>query len=861
MARMFLVDGSNHAFRVQFALPPRHTHDGFPTRVLYGFTLLFQKMLRTWQPDYVVVAFDAGGNFRNEIYPDYKGHRPDMPEDLREQWPHLPGLVEAFGYKAIMLEGYEADDVLGTLAKRFAGPDMEVFLVTSDKDFCQLVDDNIQMLDEAKGVVIDEDGVVEKLGVPANRVIDMLALAGDSSDNIPGITKVGPKTAAKLLDAHGDLEGVLAAAAAGKIKGKTGERLVSEADNARLSYTLATIHTEVPLDLDLEAITPRGLQEVDLHDLFDRWEFGLVARKLFPDREVQGVGDFQVAAKDDGAAGALARFEKGEAPHVALRLSDASPPEFLGIAIAAEEGDAAYVPLADAGLRERVLKALSNPDVPKVMHGAKAVYRAMQAHGLALRGVQDDLRILDYVLAAHRRTHGLDDLSTRHLGHTLGTTAAQASDPDAARTAEQASVIARVLPKLSSRLDDGQAAIYRELELPLTPVLARMEAAGICLDVARIDAVSEELGERLEALEAECHELAGKPFSIRSRHELRDILFEDLGLTPSKKVSDGWSTASSVLEKLVDEHALPGKVLEYRSLDKLRSTYLLKLPDYVAEDGRVHTTLHQAVAATGRLSSADPNMQNIPVRSKEGQRIRACFVPEQGCRFLSADYSQVELRVLAHFSEDPVLIEGFRNGEDIHKRTAVELFGVDPRLVSIAQRSAAKAINFGLLYGMSAFRLGNDLSIPQKEAQKHMDAYFARMPAVKGWIEATKEGARSDGYVTTAYGRRRIIPEIHASSWTERAAAEREAVNTVIQGTAADIIKRAMLKVAAALDASDLTAKMILQVHDELLFEVPEAEVDALTALVTEAMCAAADLKVPLVVNTSVGEDWQQAHG
>ncbi len=849
MARMLLIDGSNHAFRVQFALPPRHATDGFPTRVLYGFLLLFQKMLRTYRPDYVCVSFDTGGNFREELYPDYKGHRPETPADLKQQWPFLGPLVEAFGYKVIMTEGYEADDVLGTLAKRFGGPDCEVFLVTGDKDFCQLVDDHIRILDEAKNLTIDHDGVVEKFGVPPNQVIDVLGLMGDASDNVPGVSKVGPKTATKLVQDFGSLEGALEAAAKGLVKGKTGENLVTDAEIARLSKRLVTIALDVPLDVTLEDLRPQPLHEAELRAMFDRWEFGAAARKLLPDTTEPEAAE----RVDLTPQAALEAWAKGTVRAV-LPVWEAD--ELAGVALANEEGAAAYVPLDDLMVRGTVLSLFGRADVPKVGYGVQADVRRLQAHHVAVAGVAGDVRLLDQLLASHRRSHDLGEQAVRHLGTALRTT----EDP-IADAIERVSAIGRLEARLLPRLEDGLRHVYDTIELPLVPVLARMEAAGIRLDTERIGAVETEIVARLGEVEASCHEAAGKVFNLRSRHELRDVLFDDLKLPAGKKLKDGFSTAADVLEKLADLHPLPGLVLEYRELDKLRGTYLSKLPEYVAADGRIHTTLHAIGAATGRLSSADPNLQNIPIRTREGRRIRGCFVPDAGHVFLSADYSQIELRILAHVTQDEVLIDGFARGEDIHKRTAVQVFGADPDAVTVAERSAAKAINFGLLYGMSAFRLGSDLQISREQAQRWMDAYFESMPRVRAWIEATKESCREKGYVDTIYGRRRLLPEIHSSQFVERAAAEREAVNTVIQGTAADIVKLAMIDVDGALRDGGLSARMVLQVHDELLLEVPVSEVDAVRSLVAARMSGAASLAVPLEVQTAVGRSWDEAHG
>lgn len=871
MKRMFLIDGSNHAFRAHFALPPRHASDGFPTRVLYGFTLLFQKMLRTWKPDYVVVSFDTGKNFRNDIFPDYKGHRPEMPEDLRQQWPYLPQLVEAFGYRCISLPGWEADDVLGTLAKKFGDEDLEIFLVTSDKDFCQLVDDNIRVLDDPKNKIYDEDAVEEKFGVRPDQIIDMLALAGDSSDNIPGITKVGPKTAAKYLKLYDTMEGVLQAAVDGKIKGKTGERLVNEADNARLSFELATIRLDVPIDDELTDLAPREPDAETLRTLFDQWEFGRVARKLLPDQvTVDYSRGSLVSSKDYGKVRDGVR--SGVYSSLVPVLSEEGT--LSAIAFGGKEG-AAVVSVLDAEGGALVSELLSDPKVSLNVYGLKALGRILRqlkgpnsgqlamfsAAPVTIAADLHDLRLVDYVLAAHRRTHGLADIVSRTLGHTLGSVVNESLTPAQSAAAEQANTLADAAAKLRPKLTDGMAWIYDKVERPLVPILRTMEDEGIALDVEALATVEVDIKQRLAVIREEAYELAGKTFNIRSRHELRDVLFEDLKLPPSKKVKDGWSTASGVLEKLVPLHPLPAKILEYRSLEKLRSTYLTKLPTFRKDDGRIHSTFNQAVTATGRLSSVDPNLQNIPVRTFEGRRIREAFVPAPGCVFLSADYSQVELRVLAHFAQDPVLLESFRSGEDIHTRTAREIFGLGDEEVSLAQRSAAKAINFGLLYGMSAFRLAGDLDISREEASSYMEEYFARMPRVRGWIEETKAQAHKDGAVETLFGRRRIIPEIHSKAFQERSGAEREAVNTRIQGTAADLIKLAMIRVDKALNARSGNAKMLLQVHDEILLEVPVSELDEVKDLVKTEMEAAGALDVPLLVNLSTGDNWNQAHG
>ncbi len=878
---MILVDGSNHAFRVQFALPPMTASDGFPTRALYGFTTLFAKILRVNRPDYVVVSFDKGKTFRHELFPDYKGHRPDMPEDLAQQWPYFQELVEAFGCPVLHVAGFEADDVLGTLAARFAGPDLDVYIVTGDKDFGQVVGQHVKVLDLMKNVEIGPAEVEAQWGVGPEKVIDALALCGDSSDNIPGIPGIGPKKAAQYLQKYGDVEGVIANAKA--IGGKTGERIVEHAEDARLSRVLATIRLDVPLDVTLDDLAPKGMQDEKLRGLFDRWEFGAVARRLLGSAAQVDTSAYRAVLTADqidalvGALRAAGRFAVGVEAHGA----DPSTADVLGLAFCWGEQDAAYLPLRRRAADQlgpdealaRIAEVLADPAIGKTGHDLKAVGHLLSRKGVALAGVDGDVMLLDYCLAAHEKSHALDTLAQRFLGHTMSTYQQdvarteglffdQIDLEDATRYAAETPHVAWLLErKLSEKLEAGPRSVYETIELPLVPLLSAMEDAGIRVDLDVLSAARDAVHRQTEGLAEACFVAAGREFNLNSRHELRDLLFEELGLPAGKKVKDGYSTDSSVLEKLVDVHPLPGLILEHRRLTKLLSTYLDALPAAVRPDGRIHTTFNQAVAATGRLSSNDPNLQNIPIRTEDGRRIRDAFVPDPGCVFLSADYSQIELRVLAHYCGEGPLVDSFTAGEDIHRRTASEVFGTAPDAVTSAQRSAAKAINFGLIYGMSAFRLGNDLQISQKEAQRYMDEYFGRMPQVRDWLEATKGIAQERGYAETLFGRRRVIPDIHSRQWNLKKAAEREAVNTVIQGTAADLIKLAMLAVGARLRDGGFRARMLLQVHDELLLEVPEDEIARVEPVVRAAMEGVYDLAVPLVVNTATGANWNAAHG
>jgi len=881
MATMFLIDGSNHAFRVHFGLPPMHATDGFPTRALYGFTTLFAKLLRVHRPDYVAVAFDIGSTFRHEMYPLYKANRPEMPEELKKQWGFLPDLVRAFGCACVNVQGFEADDVLGTLARKFGSEEVKVYLLTSDKDFCQLVDDNIHILDLMKDKELGPPEVVEKFGVGPEQVIDILGLAGDTSDNIPGIPGVGVKKASKYVKKYGSLDGVLAAAA--DIGGKTGEKIQTHAEDALMSRTLATIRLDVPLgNLDLADLVPKGMQVDELSDMFERWNFGRVAKKLLPARARVDRSHYRCIATEEDLIELVVQLKKAGryAFDVETTSLDPKQAELVGLSFSWSATDAVYVPIAhtqgpqlDQEVLKRVLwPVLESDETKKIAHNLKYDFGVCQENGLEIGGLDGDTMLLDYMAAAHERGHGLDRLAQRYFGHTMitydevtdGGSIGFAEVPvdEATRySAEDAHVTWLLYTKLSSQIGKAQQKLYEDVEVPLVPLLSKMERRGIKLDIERLKVVQVELEERLQSSIERCHELAGHPFRVNSRHELRDILFEELGLTGIKKVKDGWSTDSSVLEKLMDEHALPAAVLEYRSIAKLLSTYVAKLPGYVAADGRVHGSFNQAVTATGRLSSADPNLQNIPVRGVDGGRIRACFVPEEEHVFLSADYSQIELRVLAHFCVEGALVEAFRKGEDIHRRTASEVFDIPLEAVTSNERDAAKAINFGLLYGMSAFRLAGDLAIPRHVAQGFMDEYFGRMPNVEKWLEQTKQLARKQGYVETLYGRRRILPNIDSARFTERKAAEREAVNTCIQGTAADLIKMAMLRVERGLRRHGFNAQILLQVHDELLLEVPQAEIKGVRDLVRGEMESVALLAVPLVVNTAVGSNWYEAHG
>ncbi len=896
MARtLFLVDGSNHAFRLFHAMP-RFTAGDLPTGALLGFANLLRTLARDERPDHLAVVFDVGPSFRTDLYPDYKGHRPDMPPELARQWPLLPDLVRAWGVTCLGVPGWEADDVIGTLARRHSGPGTEVVIVSNDQDFAQIVDGSVSIL-EWKGAERRRLGPAEveaRFGVPPARVVDILALWGDASDNVPGVPGVGEKKATALVREHGGLEAVLARAAS--IPGRLGENLAAFADRARLCRDLVTIRTDVPADLlpaTLADLAPKGPDVPVLRDLLLRWQFRqhlaeLDAARPPPAsagldrsryRTIRTLDDLDAALAACRAAGRFAfDTETTSLDPLVARL--------VGVSLCWSPDDAVYVPLGhleEGGIpREpalaRLAPLLADPEVGTFGQNVKFDLQVLRTAGLDLTGIDGDTMLADFLLDPDRESRKLDDLSLRILGHrmiayaevTAGLPSGvgfeavpiEAATRYAAEDAHVAFLVERALvPRLR---EEGLERLYRDLELPVIPVLAGMERHGIRLDVAVLASFGEELRIRIAEKEAEIHRMAGHAFNVQSTQQLATVLYDEQGLQPLKKTSTGRSTDAQTLEALaamVPENPLPETVLAFRGLTKLLGTYVEALPAAVHPlDGRVHTSFHQAVAATGRLASMEPNLQNIPVRTPEGRRIRAAFVPDAGYCFVSADYSQIELRVLADYCGEGPLLDAFLHGEDVHRRTAAEVFGVLPGLVTTEQRRAAKAVNFGIVYGMGAFRLARDLGIPRRQAQRIIDDYFARYPQVRRYMDATVEAARRDGVVTTRWGRRRRVPDLRASQRHVREAAERVAVNTPIQGTAADIMKIAMVRVWDRFRRDHPTARVLLQVHDELLLEVPIPEVEAARRALREEMEGAATLAVPLVVGTAVGRTWEEAH-
>jgi len=911
MDKLILIDGSSYLYRAFHALPPLSNAAGEPTGALFGVVNMLRATLKEG-PSYAAFVMDASGpTFRDELYPDYKANREAMPDDLRAQIEPMMAIVEALGFPILRVPGVEADDVIGTLATRAAAEGIEVEVSTSDKDFAQLVRPGITLVNTMSGSRLDEAGVIEKFGVRPEQIIDYLALMGDTVDNIPGVDKCGPKTAAKWLGEYGTLDGVIEAAA--KMGGKIGENLRTALPRLPLNRRLTTIVTDVELDrspTDLK-LRPRDVEA--LKQLYARYGFNAALRDLeagnggstakpagagssvatatpAADLPAQARGRYRLILSEDDLDALIRELEAAELICFDTETTsiDALRAELVGLAFATRAGEGAYIPLAHiypgapAQLdRARVLAklkpVLEDASKPKLAQNAKYDIHVLREHGVLLRGLAHDSMLESFVLNSTASRHDMDSLAKNYLGYTpiaysevAGKGAKQISfaevDLEVARdySAEDADITLRLHQTLWPKLEAEPtlAKVYREIELPLVQVLADMEAAGVLVDADELRRQSQDLGRRMLELQKRGFELAGRSFNFDSPKQLGALLFDELGLPALVKTPGGApSTNEEALEAIADRHELPKLILEHRSLAKLRGTYTDKLPEAIhPATGRVHTSFHQTGAATGRLSSSDPNLQNIPIRTEDGRRIRRAFIAPKGHKLVACDYSQIELRIMAHLSEDPGLLSAFAGGQDVHRATAAEVFGVPLEDVGPDQRRAAKAINFGLMYGMSAFGLAKQLGIERGEAQDYIALYFARYPGVQGYMERVRQQAREHGYVETVFGRRLYLNDIHARQQGLRAGAERAAVNAPMQGSAADIIKRAMLDLHAWLGAQDGRARMVLQVHDELVFECREDFVGTLVAEAKRRMQAAAELRVPLIVEAGVGDNWDQAH-
>jgi DNA polymerase I len=863
-AELFLIDGNSLAYRAFFALPESiATHDGRPTNAIYGLASMFAKFLIDCDPAAVVVCWDAGWSGRELTYEPYKSQRKPRPDLLRDQWPHLMPLAEAFGFTNIKVDGYEADDVIASLTKRAREQGLAVMVVSGDRDVYQLVEDGVRVMTTSRGVtdtkIYDSDGVVERYGVPPELVTDLIGLKGDTSDNIPGVPGIGDKTAAQLLQEYGDLEGVLANI--DKISGaKRKENLTNHAEDARVSKQLATAITDIDVELDLDELMSKRMDRSRLREVAREFELRVILQRLEEELGADFVPDSKVEEELDATAqqGSIDDLAKGD---VALAIAEGTWSGYDGKRLV--EGDCPdFAELAKALGKRRLI----GHDLKSLGGGARhGVLAAAGSGGLDLR---HDTMVGAYLLDPARRTYDLIDIAAQRG------LAAAAKDEDGADSEQlelgeepppDPAAEARLVWEIAQLQRKGMKEqkierLMDEVEMPLIEVLASMEQTGVLLDQKRLADIGEGFEQRIETLQADIFELAGHEFTIGSPQQLAEVFFDELGLTKKRRGKTGFSTDARVLSQIREEHEIVAKVEQWRELTKLKSTYLDALPELIdPATGRLHTTFNQTATATGRLSSTNPNLQNIPIRTDEGRPIRSCFVAPRGHRLLSADYNQIELRILAHIAGEEALREIFARGEDIHAATAAEVLGSDPKKVTPGERSKAKMVNYGIAYGLSAYGLADRLNIEQEEAAAYIDRYFERFPAVKLYIEKTIESAKENGYVSTLLGRRRPIPELRSGRPQVRGQGERNAVNMPIQGTSADIIKIAMVGCQRALDASDLETRLVLQIHDELLFEGPAGEMDAASELVEREMCGAFELDPPLAVDVGVGKDWLAA--
>ena len=919
---MLLVDGSSYLYRAYHAMPDLRAPDGFPTGAIHGFVAMMNWLRERYPAEHAVCVFDAKGRtFRDDWYPEYKAHRAPMPEPLAQQIAPIHEVVRLLGWPVLEVPNIEADDAIGTLARVAADSGHQVLISTGDKDLAQLVNARVTLMNTmAKPPErLDVDGVKAKFGVQPERIVDYLTLVGDPVDNVPGVDKVGPKTAVKWISEFGSLDGIVAAA--DSFKGATGDNLRKALDWLPLGRKLITVLTDCDLSAhisgwpDLSTLALREVDQPALHEFYKRFGFRTWLREMdstagsgappapsrVPEAEVQAgvqpvvalTNDYQTLTTWDQLDAWLARLTS--APLVAIDTEtdnlDALRARIVGISFATEPGRAAYVPLAHSyadapeqlplqEVLDRLRPWLENPAMPKVGQNIKYDRHVFANHGIEVRGYAHDTMLQSYVLEAHK-PHGLESLADRHLGRrglsyedVCGkganqipfaqvdvTRAATYSGEDSEMTLQ---VHQRLWPEVQADGDDtrGLRCVYESIEMPVSIILGRIERHGVLIDPAVLARQSHQLAERMLALEAQAHDIAGQPFNMGSPKQIGDILFSKLGLPVKKKTATGApSTDEEVLAELAADYPLPATILEHRSLAKLKGTYTDKLPLMVnPATGRVHTNYAQAVAVTGRLSSNDPNLQNIPIRTSEGRRVREAFIAPPGHVLMSADYSQIELRIMAHISEDPALLRAFELGIDVHKATASEVFGTPVAEVSIEQRRYAKVINFGLIYGMGAFGLASNLGIEQKAAKDFIDRYFARFAGVKRYMDETRISARARGYVETVFGRRLWLPEINSGNGPRKASAERQAINAPMQGTAADLIKLAMIAVQRALDDGHRATRMVMQVHDELVLEVPESELDWAREAIPRLMAGVARLKVPLLAEVGVGVNWDQAH-
>ncbi len=891
-ATLYLIDGNSYIYRAFYGVRHLSTSTGIPTNAIYGFGNMLNRVLRERSPIYMAIALDAPGpTFRHDLSPDYKANRPRMPEDLAEQIPFIKRLITALGIPYVEIPGYEADDIIGTLATWASDQGADVVMISGDKDLLQLVSPKVHMWDSMKHEVFGPAEVEKRFGVPASQVVEVMGLAGDSTDNIPGVPGIGPKTAQRLIKEFGSIENLLSAL--DKVsKERERKRLEAHSEQAIMSRALATIKCDVPLDKDWQEFELREADRGDLVNLYRELEFKKLLQEL---EEIQtGVAseeirrDYQLITTTEGLEPILSQISQSRKVALSVMISAEGSfgSDLVGIALAWGPEQGCYLPLshlsesssaslAQSEVMKLLAPILSDPRVQKVVHNSKQAWIILNSLGVELSGLQFDTMLGAYVLDPGKRVQNLEVLAREHLAVSLlafedlvGTGKKRRSiasvplEQVSSYAGDQAVFALQLADILDEKIEAAnQATLFNDIELPLVKVLARMEIKGVKVDVERLDLLAKGFSERLEVSAEKIYHMAGEPFNINSPQQLGRILFDKLGLPIGKKTKTGYSTSMEVLSSLSPHHPLPGEVLNYRSLMKMKNTYVDALPRMVNPDtGRIHTSYNQTATVTGRLSSSEPNLQNIPVRTEEGREIRRAFVADSGNLLISADYSQIELRILAHYSEDEALLEAFSKGEDIHLRTAVEIFGVQPDAVTAEMRRQAKAINFGIIYGMSSFRLARDLGIPQKTGREIIERYFERYQGVRSYMEEMPQTGREQGFVATLFNRKRFLPDLNSRNRNIRQFAERTAINTPIQGSAADIIKLAMIRIDAELERRSLPARMIMQVHDELVFEVEVGGAQEVANLVQYEMESVASLAVPLVVAAGIGANWDEAH-
>jgi DNA polymerase-1 len=896
--QVVLVDGSSYLFRAYHALPQLVSSKGQATGAIKGVISMIRKLIAEYPDSHIAVVFDAKGkSFRNEIYKDYKANRPPMPDELRSQIEPIHNIIRLMGLPILVVDHVEADDVIGTLATQATAKKMDVLVSTGDKDMAQLVTPHVTLINTMTDTLMDGPGVEEKFGVRADQIIDYLALVGDTSDNIPGVPKCGPKTAVKWLQAFESLNGVMANAES--VKGKVGEYLRDSLEFLPMSYELATIKKDLELEYSVDELAPSEPDSEELLAIFTELEFRTWVNEINSDAPADTnespltpalVTEYETVYDETQLGFWLEKLARADAFAFDTETTsiDYMEAKLVGLSFCCEAGKAAYVPIAHNYegapvqlamelVLSKIRPLLENPEKTIIGQNLKYDISVMARHGVSIKAKVIDTMLESYVLNSVASRHNMDDLALNYLGLSTvhfediaGKGAKQLTfnqielDKAGHYAAEDADITFRLHQVLWPRLQaEGRlASVYQDIEIPLVPILSDVERGGVLLDEEQLKLQSRELEKRLHELEQEAYGLAGEEFNLGSPKQLQQIFFEKLGLPVIKKTPKGQpSTAEPVLQELALDYPLPRVIMEYRGLSKLKSTYTDQLPKQIAQStGRIHTSYHQAVTATGRLSSSDPNLQNIPIRTQEGRRVRRAFIAPDGYKIMAADYSQIELRIMAHLSQDKGLIHAFNNGLDIHKSTAAEVFGGSVSDVSDDHRRSAKAINFGLIYGMSAFGLSRQLNISRGAAQDYIDLYFNRYPGVKDYMDRTRALAAEQGYVETIFGRRLYLPEIRASNFQRRQAAERTAINAPMQGTAADIIKKAMITVHGWLASSNLDTRMTMQVHDELVLEVPEGNVQEVASGVEKLMSGAVELCIPLVVEAGVGDNWDEAH-